>query len=181
MSLQSAFRNPANHRGRSLEGLSWPVSCPALLDEMGGVGRNGLYCDGSFKQVWWHDATLFEIYYFLTFIHTVQYNHTPFILHHSLRPVFLNPHRSARGASMGCRAEIRTRACLTASRRTTNWAAPHPDWAAPHPDWAAPHPNWAAPHPTWAAPHPWSLLGRTAPAALEGTAHLRATVKSGCW
>jgi hypothetical protein len=28
--------------------------------------------------------------------------------------------RSARGASMGCRAEIRTRACLTAGRRTTN-------------------------------------------------------------
>ncbi len=76
---------------------------------------------------------------------------------------------SARGASMGCRAEIRTRACLTASRRTTNWAAPHPPtelrrilptelrriltelrriltelrrilyWAAPHPNWAAPH------------------------------------------
>ncbi len=33
--------------------------------------------------------------------------------------------RSARGASMGCRDEIQTRACLTASRRTTNWAAPH--------------------------------------------------------
>ncbi len=60
----------------------------------------------------------------------------------------------SKGASMGCRAEIRTRACLTASRRTTNWAAPHPNWAAPHPlscaasYWAAPHPEWAAPHPS---------------------------------
>ncbi len=30
------------------------------------------------------------------------------------------------GTSLGCRAEIRTRTCLTASQRTTNWAALHP-------------------------------------------------------
>ncbi len=64
---------------------------------------------------------------FLTFIHTIQSHSvhpSPFaearLLESSLRL------RSARGASMGCRTEIRTRACLTASRRTTNWAAPHP-------------------------------------------------------
>ncbi len=28
-----------------------------------------------------------------------------------------------------------------ASRRTTNWATPHPYWAMPHPDWATPHPE----------------------------------------
>ncbi len=33
---------------------------------------------------------------------------------------------SKRRTSMGCRAENRTLACLTASRRTTNWATPHP-------------------------------------------------------
>ncbi len=43
----------------------------------------------SFLKVWWHFATLFEIYYFLTY-NTITH---PFILHHSPRPVFLNPHR----------------------------------------------------------------------------------------
>ncbi len=32
-----------------------------------------------------------------------------------------------RGPPLGCRAEIRTRACHTASRRATDWATPHPD------------------------------------------------------
>jgi hypothetical protein len=41
----------------------------------------------TFSKVWWHYADLFEIYYFLTFIHTIQ-SHS-FILHHSPRPVFL--------------------------------------------------------------------------------------------
>jgi hypothetical protein len=87
------------------------------------------------SKVWWHYATLFEIYYFLTFIHTIQSHSvhpSPFaearLLETSSRL------RSATGASMGCRDEIRTRACLTASRRTTNWAAPHPNWSAPHPN-----------------------------------------------
>ncbi len=31
-----------------------------------------------------------------------------------------------RGPPLGCRAEIRTRACRTASRRATIWATPHP-------------------------------------------------------
>jgi hypothetical protein len=71
-------------------------------------------------KVWWQYAALFEIYYLLTFIHTIQSHSvhpSPFaearLLESSSRL------RSARGASMGCRAEIRNRACLTASRRTT--------------------------------------------------------------
>jgi hypothetical protein len=32
----------------------------------------------------------------------------------------------SRGPPLGCRAEIRTRACLTASRRATSCATPHP-------------------------------------------------------
>ena len=34
--------------------------------------------------------------------------------------------------SLWCRAENRTRACLPASRRATNWATPHHHWATPH-------------------------------------------------
>ncbi len=34
---------------------------------------------------------------------------------------------SKKRTSMGCRAENWTRACLTASQRTTNWAMPHPN------------------------------------------------------
>jgi len=36
--------------------------------------------------------------------------------------------------SMVCRAENWTRACLTASLPTANWATMHPDWAIPHPE-----------------------------------------------
>ncbi len=32
-----------------------------------------------------------------------------------------------RGPPLGCRAEIRSRACRTASRRATIWATPHPN------------------------------------------------------
>ncbi len=35
----------------------------------------------------------------------------------------------SRGPPLGCRAEIRTRACLTASRRATICATPHPNFA----------------------------------------------------
>jgi hypothetical protein len=64
---------------------------------------------------------------------------------------------SVRKTSLGCRAENRTRACHTASRRNTNWTEQHPDWAAPHSVWASPHPTWAASHPNWATPHPTEL------------------------
>jgi hypothetical protein len=69
--------------------------------------------------------------------------------------------------SLGCRAENRTLACHTASRRTTIWASrtllsyAAPFWTTPHPSelrrtllsnaapfWAKPHPNWATPYPS---------------------------------
>ncbi len=41
---------------------------------------------GNLQKVWWHYATLFKIYYFLTLIYALQ--------SHSVHPsVFLNPHR----------------------------------------------------------------------------------------
>ncbi len=64
-------------------------------------------------KVWWHYATLFEMYYFLTFIHTIQSHSvhpSPFAVARLLESS--SRLRSARGASMGCRAEIRTRSCL---------------------------------------------------------------------
>ncbi len=45
------------------------------------------------------------------------------------------PHRLSAhwgNTSLWCRAVNRTRACVTASRRTTNWATPHHNWATPH-------------------------------------------------
>ncbi len=44
-----------------------------------------------------------------------------------------------RGPSLGCRAEIRTRACHTASRCATAWVTPHLK-ATPHPN-VTPHPS----------------------------------------
>ncbi len=46
-----------------------------------------------------------------------------------------------RGPPLGCRAEIWTRACRTASRRAIIWATPHPISTTPHPIWATPHPK----------------------------------------
>jgi hypothetical protein len=103
---------------------------------------------------------------FLTFIvgdiHSYYTIILSFILYHSLRPVFLyymysSLLSSARGTSMGCRAEIRTRACLTASRRTTNWATPYPSElhrtltelrSTPLSYAAHAAPYWVTPHPT---------------------------------
>ncbi len=122
---------------------------------------------------------------FKIFLIFINHSHSTiihsFILHYSSRPVFLYPHRFS--FSMGCRAENPTRSCLTASRRNTNWATPHPiliylaslidlhltltklrrtltklrrtlNWSTPHPDWATLHKNWATPHPHWAPPYP---------------------------
>jgi hypothetical protein len=60
-------------------------------------------------------------------IHSYNYafNH-PLPLAEGRHLVFSSLLRSARETSMGCRDENRTRACRTASRRTTNWATPHP-------------------------------------------------------
>ncbi len=68
--------------------------------------------------------------------------------------------------SLWCRAENQTRACLTASRRSSNWATPHHNWATPHHNWATPHhteqrrtilsnpaPSLTNAAPYWATPH----------------------------
>ncbi len=61
---------------------------------------------------------------------------------------------SKRRTSMGCRAVDLTRACLTASQRTNNWAVPHPCWATPHPtELRRTSLSYATPR--WATPHPW--------------------------
>ncbi len=60
-----------------------------------------------------------------------RYMHASFIHKHSLRPISMSSQLSAQwagGTSMGYRAEIRSRACLTASLRTTNWATLHPKY-----------------------------------------------------
>jgi len=65
-------------------------------------------------------------------IHHINYSSRTLLLS-SLLPL-------GRGPPLECRIEIRTRACLTASRRATIWVTPHPNWATPHPNWATPHP-----------------------------------------
>ncbi len=47
----------------------------------------------------------------------------------------------SRGPPLGCRAEIRTRACLTASRRVTVCATPHPMFVPRRTLSATPHPK----------------------------------------
>ncbi len=59
----------------------------------------------------------------LQYIHS--YNHLLITFAEALLHIFIAA-GSVGGTSLGCRAEIRTRACLTASQRTTNWAALHP-------------------------------------------------------
>ncbi len=79
---------------------------------------------------------------FLTIIHTVQsYIHSSFTIRRGLSScILIASSLSKRRTSIGCRAENWTRACLTASRRTTNWATPNPqlNHAAPKLSHAAP-------------------------------------------
>ncbi len=86
---------------------------------------------------------------FLTFVifnfHSYNTIILSFILYHSLRPAFfLYPSYFSKRNLQGCRAEIRARACLTASRRTANGTTPHPmSYATAH---STPHPmSYAAP------------------------------------
>ncbi len=78
----------------------------------------------TFLKVWWHDATLFVYfsYLFTMYIHSL----ITFIQHIFPSPfaevslhIFIALKLSGK-ASLWCRAENRTRACLTASRRSTN-------------------------------------------------------------
>ncbi len=108
----------------------------------------------------------FWFFFFITYIHS--FNHNTFIRRHSLKPLSISSSLvcSVGKASLWCRAENWTRACLTANRRAANWATPHhaeprrtilshaaPYWATLHHNWATPHHNWATPHHNWATPH----------------------------
>jgi hypothetical protein len=53
----------------------------------------------------------------LQYIHS--YNHSRITIAEALLHIFIAA-GSVGGTSLGCRDEIRTRACLTASQRTTN-------------------------------------------------------------
>jgi hypothetical protein len=74
-------------------------------------------------------------YYILLF--SIFFLTTHSFIHPFAEGPLLFPHCSplSRGQrpSLGCRAAIRTRACRTANRRTTNFATPQPIWATPHP------------------------------------------------
>jgi hypothetical protein len=71
-------------------------------------------------------TTLF-LYIFIFLLQYIDsYNHSLITVAEALLHVFIAA-GSVGGTSLGCRAEIRTRACLTASQRTTNWAALHPE------------------------------------------------------
>ncbi len=70
----------------------------------------------------------FCLFFIFLYIHT--FNHNSFIRLHSLKPLSISSShvRSVGKTSLWCRAENRTRACLTASRRATNWATPQIKW-----------------------------------------------------
>ncbi len=104
----------------------------------------------------------FWIYYFLTFIHTIQSHSvhpSPFA---EARLLESSSHlRSARGASNETRFELGP-ALQQADALPTELRRILKSCAASY--WAAPHPNWAAPHPTelrrilWAARHSQSKI-----------------------
>jgi len=78
---------------------------------------------------WKNGGFIYYLFFFLIFIFQLQtihsYNHPLITFAEALLHIFIAA-GSVGGTSLGCRAEIRTRACLTASQRTTNWAALHP-------------------------------------------------------
>ncbi len=73
-----------------------------------------------------HSFCLFFIFYN---IHTIIQSHSykTFIRRHWPGPLSISSSlvSSVGKSSQWCRAENRTRACLAASRRATNWATPH--------------------------------------------------------
>ncbi len=72
---------------------------------------------------------LFVYFSYFDDVHTIIQSHSynTFIRHHLLKPLSISSSlvRSVGMTSLWCRAENRTRACLTASRRVANWATPH--------------------------------------------------------
>ncbi len=90
---------------------------------------------------WYTVLIIFNNHSHSTIIHS-------FILHHSPRPVFLYPHRffAQQEKNLHGVPSRGSKACLTASRRTTKWATPHPTELRRTPlSYAAP--RWATPHP----------------------------------
>ncbi len=73
-----------------------------------------------FLLFFFNAATLIYFYIYRAYIQYIICNtrRVPLLIS-SLLPL-------GRGPPLGCRAEIRTRACHTASRRATVWATPHP-------------------------------------------------------
>ncbi len=67
-----------------------------------------------FLKVWWPYATLFVYFYYSVYIQSFTHNIRWALLH-----IFIAA-GSVSGTSLGGRAEIQTRARLTASQRTTN-------------------------------------------------------------
>ncbi len=73
---------------------------------------------------WCHSFCLFFIFYHIhTYIHSYNHIHPSPFAEASLH--FFIACLLSGGTSLWCRAENRTRACLTASQRATNWATPH--------------------------------------------------------
>jgi hypothetical protein len=87
------------------------------------------FTKGQKVKVWWQDATLFVYFsYFITYIHLFNHIHSihlSFAIRWGLSPFPHCLYAQWGNTSLWCRAENRTRACLTASRRATNWATPH--------------------------------------------------------
>ncbi len=93
-----------------------------------------------------HSFCLFFIFYNIQYRHSFNNIHTIHLSISICWGLSPSPHRcisSVEKTLLWCRAENRTRACLTASRRATNWATPHHmSHAAP---WNTPH-HRATPH-----------------------------------
>ncbi len=68
-------------------------------------------------------------FYFILFIFTlIEQTYNIFYIYYSSSTLLLSSLLLlGRGPPLWCRAEIRTRACRTASRRATIWATPHPN------------------------------------------------------
>jgi hypothetical protein len=91
---------------------------------------DGIICLKSLVRlkVWWHDDTLFVYFlYFMIYIHSFNHIHTIHLsvaIRRGISP-YLHRWLAQWETSLWCRAEDRTRACLTASRCSANLATPH--------------------------------------------------------
>ncbi len=128
----SKFRHPPVWLRRVLRGsdssaLAWPSSnlgsAPRggpqpLVNEVNKSGALRVVYTGINIKVWWPHATLFVFFIFLLqYIHS--YNYSRITIAEALLHIFIIAAGSVGGTFLGCRAEIRTRACLTASALPT--------------------------------------------------------------